>query len=314
MKLQKSYIFGPVPSRRLGFSLGIDPIPYKTCSLSCIYCQLGRTTKKTTKTKEYISSSLILKQLKEVLSSKRKIDYLTFSGSGEPTLNSKIGEMISEIKRMTEIPVAVLTNGTMLTEKRTREMVKKADLVIPSLDAVSPSVFKKINQPHPSLEIKKIISGLREFREEFAGRIWLEIMLVADINDNFKELKKLKEAIDFICPDRVQLNTPVRPPAEERAKPVSLNKLKEIKKFFGKNCEIVIPFKRKKQTAYQRDLEKEVLALLSRRPVTAFEISNVLGLHINEVVKYLETLEKEKRINSKIYQGKRYYNAKADTK
>ena len=308
MKKEKSYIFGPVPSRRLGFSLGIDLVPYKVCSLNCIYCQLGRTTNKTVETREYISSSSILKQLKEVLSSGRKIDYLTFSGSGEPTLNSKIGEMISEIKKISKIPIAVLTNGTLLFKKEMREKLKKADLVIPSLDAVTPSVFKKVNRPYPSLKIDKIITGLRKFREEFRGKIWLEIMLVAGVNDNPEEIEKFKNAIEAIRPDLTQINTPVRPPAEKWAKPVSLAKLKNIKKLFGKNCEIIASFKRKKQSTYQKDLEKEILTLLSRRPVTLQEISNVLGAHINEVIKYLEVLEKDKRIKSKIYQGKRYYN------
>ena len=308
MKKEESYIFGPVPSRRLGFSLGIDPVPHKTCSLDCIYCQLGRTTNKTIKTKEYTSSSLILKQLRKVLSSGRKIDYLTFSGSGEPTLNSKIGEMISGIKKITKIPIAVLTNGTLLTEKKMRKKLKKADLVIPSLDAVTPSVFEKINRPYSSLKIDKIIAGLIKFREEFTGKIWLEIMLVAGINDSSEEIKKIKGAVEAIRPDKVQLNTVVRPPAEKWVKPVSLTKLKNIKKLFGKNCEIIASFKRKKQTAYRKDLEREILTLLSRRPVTVSEISNVLGAHINEVIKYLEVLEKDKRIKSKIYQGKRYYN------
>jgi len=304
----KSYIFGPVPSRRLGFSLGIDLVPYKTCSLDCIYCQLGRTTNKTVETREYISSSLILKQLKKVLSSGRKIDYLTFSGSGEPTLNSKIGAMISEIKKITKIPIAVLTNGTLLFKKEIREKLKKADLVIPSLDAVSPSLFEKVNRPYSSLKIDKIISGLIKFREEFTEKIWLEIMLVAGVNDSSAEIKKIKGAVEAVRPDKIQLNTVVRPPAEKWAKPVSLSKLKNIKKLFGKNCEIIASFKREKQSAYRKNLEREILTLLSRRPVTALEISNVLGAHINEVIKYLEVLEKDKRIKSKIYQGKRYYN------
>ncbi len=307
MKKEKSYIFGPVPSRRLGFSLGIDLVPYKVCSLNCIYCQLGRTTKETVQIKEYIPSSLILKQLKEVLSSGRRIDYLTFSGSGEPTLNSKIGEMISEIKKISEIPIAVLTNGTLLFKKEIRKKLKKADLVIPSLDAVTPSVFEKINRPHPALKIDKIISGLRKFREEFRGKIWLEIMLVAGINDNPEEIEKFVEVTDSIHPNLIQLNTPVRPPAEKWAKPLALSKLKKIKSSFGKNCEIIASFQRKKQSAYRKDLEKEILTLVSRRPVTALEIANVLGAHINEVIKYLEVLEKDKRIKSKIYQGKRYY-------
>ena len=308
MKKKRTYIFGPVPSRRLGFSLGIDLVPYKTCSLDCIYCQLGRTTNKTIKTKEYTSSSLILKQLKEVLSSGRRIDYLTFSGSGEPTLNSKIGEMISEIKKVTKIPIAVLTNGTLLFKKEMRKKLKKADLVIPSLDAITPSIFEKVNRPHPSLKIDKIISGLKKFREEFTGKIWLEIMLVAGVNDPSEEIEKFIKVTNSIHPDLIQLNSPVRPPAEEWAKPLSLSKLKKIKKSFGKNCEIIASFQRKKQAAYRKDLEKEILTLLARRPVTALEISNVLGAHINEVIKYLEVLEKDKRIKSEIYQGKKYYN------
>lgn len=302
-----SYIFGPVPSRRLGFSLGVDLIPFKTCTLNCIYCQLEKTTRKTVKRKEYIDSRKILAELGEVVSSSRKIDYITLSGSGEPTLSSKIGEIIWKIKEMTSIPVAVLTNGTLLTDKILREELVSADLVIPSLDAATQKTFSKINRPHSSLNIDTIIDGMVNFRKMYRGKIWLEIMLVRGVNDNDKELLALKEAIRKIEPDKIQLNTPVRPPQEKWVEVLSSEKLLEIKEFLGDKCEIIVEFKRKGNKAYLKNVENEILILISRRPVTCKDISSSLGLHINEVVKYVESMEKEKKITSQIYRGKRYF-------
>lgn len=302
-----SYIFGPVPSRRLGFSLGVDLIPFKTCTLNCIYCQLEKTTRKTVERKEYIASRKILAELEKILNSSRKIDYITLSGSGEPTLSSKIGEIIGKIKGMTSIPVAVLTNGTFLTDKTLREELVSADLVIPSLDAATQRTFNKINRPHRSLNINRIIEGMVNFREMYQGEIWLEIMLVQGVNDNDEELLALRGAIRKIQPDRIQLNTPVRPPQEKWVEVLSSEKLLEIKEFFGDKCEIIAEFKRKGKKAYLKNVEDEILILISRRPVTCKDISSSLGLHINEVVKYVESLEKEKKITSEIYQGKRYF-------
>jgi len=183
-------IFGPVPSRRLGFSLGVDTIPFKTCSLDCIYCQLGRTTNKTIERKEYIAGEDILREIEEILKQKKKIDYITFSGSGEPTLNSRMEEMITQIKRLTSIPIAILTNGTLLYQPRMREELMEADLVIPSLDAVSEKVFEKVNRPCHSLKINEVIEGIETFSQEFRGKIWLEIMLVKGVNDFPGEIKK----------------------------------------------------------------------------------------------------------------------------
>jgi len=304
------YIFGPVPSRRLGFSLGVDLIPFKTCSLDCIYCQLGKTTCKTIERKEYVASHKILGELEKVLASSRRIDYITLSGSGEPTLNLRIGEIIGKIKEMTDIPVAVLTNGTLLTDGILREELKSSDLVIPSLDAGTQKTFNKINRPHRLLKIDKIIEGMVDFREMYEGKIWLEMMLVEGVNDNEEELSALRGAIEKIKPDRIQLNTPVRPPQEEWAKVLSNKKLSEIEEFFGDKCEVVAEFKRKEQKADFKDLEVEILTLISRRPVTSNDISSSLGLDMNEVLKYLEGLEKEKKISSQIYQGKRYFRKK----
>ena len=306
-----SQIFGPVPSRRLGFSLGIDTVPYKTCSLDCIYCQLGKTTNKTIERKEYISCEDILPEIEEILlKQKERIDYITFSGSGEPTLNPKIKTMINSIKKLASIPIAVLTNGTLLFQPETREELMEADLVIPSLDAISDEVFKKVNRPHHSLKIDKIIDGLSTFSQEFKGKIWLEIMIVKGINDSPQEIKRMTEVIEKIKLDKIQLNTVVRPPTEEFAQPVNLENLKKIKRTLGEKCEIIAGFKRPNQEFYNKDIEKGILTMVKRRPVTLLDISRSLGIHQNEAIKYLNILEKECQILTKVYREKRYYYQK----
>ncbi len=305
-----NYIFGPVPSRRLGFSLGVDPIPSKTCTLDCVYCQLGKRTCKTVERKEYVASHKILGEFEKVLASSRHIDYITLSGSGEPTLNLRIGEIIRRIKEVTDIPVAVITNGTLLTDGILREELKSSDLVMPSLDAATQKAFNKINRPHPSLKVDRIIEGMADFRQMYEGKIWLEIMLLQGVNDNEEEPGFLRSAIRKINPDRIQLNTPVRPPQEEWVKVVSSSRLSEIKEFFGDKCEVIAGFKTKEQKADFKDLEDEILTLVSRRPVTSNDISSSLGLHTNEVLKHLEDMEKGKKISSQIYEGKRYFRKK----
>jgi len=309
-KSQAIHIYGPVPSRRLGFSLGIDIIPFKTCSLDCIYCQLGPTTKKTIYRKEYLSSPEILSQIKEKLSSGQRIDYITFSGSGEPTLNKALGKLIKETKKMTSIPVAVLTNGTLLSQKSTRNALMDADLVVPSLDAATQEIFVKVNRPHSSLKLEEIIEGLRKLRQEFKGTIWLEIMLVKGVNDSPSHIRKLKEAIAKIKPDKVQLNTVIRPPAEEFARPLSLRELEKINKVFGKNCEIIAEFSREAQKSTPENLEGAILSLIQRRPVTLADISNSLGKHKNEIIKYLNFLLVEGKIKSVIHKGLKYFEPK----
>ncbi len=306
-----SQVFGPVPSRRLGFSLGIDTVPYKTCSLDCVYCQVGKTTNKTIERKEYISCDDILPEIEEILSKeKERIDYITFSGSGEPALNSRMKMMINSIKRLTSIPIAIITNGTLLFQPRTREGMMEADLVIPSLDAVSEEVFEKVNRPHHSLRIDRIIDGLSDFSQEFKGKIWLEIMIVEGINDSPQEIRRMAEAIEKIRLDKIQLNTVVRPPVEEFARPINLENLKKIKRTLGEKCEIIVEFKRPNQEFCSGNIEKGMLTLLKRRPVTLLDISRSLGIHRNEARKYLNILEKEDQITTKVYGEKRYYYQK----
>ena len=302
-----SYIFGPVPSRRLGFSLGVDLVPFKVCSLDCVYCQLGKTTRKTVARKEYVPSAKILSELEKVLKGSKTIDYITLSGSGEPTLNSMTGKIIRGIKKMTAIPVAVLTNATLLTDDILRKELLPADLVVPSLDGATQDAFEKVNRPCASLKIGEIIKGIIDFKKISKGKMWLEIMLVKDINESEDELNALKSAVERIKPDKIQLNTPVRPPCELWVKTLSASKLIKIKKFFGNKCEIIADFNRKGHKAYLKDVEEEILTLLSRRPATCKDMSSSLGLHINEIIKYVDELERQKKISLKIYQGKRYF-------
>ncbi len=253
------YIYGPVKSRRLGNSLGVSVVGYKVCSYDCVYCQLKATTIKTLKRKRYIRQKDILNEIKEFLKSRQRttvsderkiwpvhreslveeIDYITFSGSGEPTLNSDIGHLIKAVKKLTSIPVVLITNTSTLMKPRVRKEILEADIVIPSLDAVTQDVFEKIDQPVKGVFIKDIIDALIKFRKEYKGEIWLEIMLVKGLNDSLEYLARIKEAADMIRPDKIHLNSPVRPPAQGWVKPASAATLKRAKEMFGALCELV---------------------------------------------------------------------------
>ncbi len=305
------HIYGPVPSRRLGFSLGIDIIPFKTCTLDCIYCQLGPTPKKTIQRRSYVSTEEILAQIKDVLESRQRIDIITFSGSGEPTLNVSLGSLIREIKRITDIPVAVLTNSTLLNKTRVRKALLAADLVVPSLDAAIQEVFIKVNRPHSSLKIQDIITALIKFRQEFNGQIWLEIMLVKGVNDSPQHIQKLKEAVKNIQPDKIQLNTVIRPPAEAHARALSLKDLEKIQKHLGSKCEIIAAFAQMDQFPQRKNLERKMLSMIQRRPVTLSDISVSLGKHRDEVLKYLNILISKGKIKCVTHKGKTYYEPTA---
>jgi len=304
------YIYGPVPSRRLGFSLGVDLVPYKVCTFDCIYCQLGKTTQKTIQRSEYFKKDEILSQIKNAISLKQKIDYITFSGSGEPTLNTGIGYLINEVKKMTDIPVAVLTNGSLLYDERVRKALLPANLVIPSLDAATEDSFKKINQPHKSVTFEKMVTGLLDFRKQYKGKIWLEIMLVKGINDSKKEVELFRTITAKGAFDKIQLNTVVRPPSDAKAVPLSIDRLWEIKNFLGENCEIIPKFKREKQEESIKENKKRILELLKRRPVTLSNISTALGINRNEAIKYLDIFRKNGIVKILNFEGKIFYEIK----
>jgi wyosine [tRNA(Phe)-imidazoG37] synthetase (radical SAM superfamily) len=293
-----SYIFGPVPSRRLGRSLGVDLVPFKTCSYDCIYCQLGKTTNRTIQRGSFVSVDSVIKEIKEVTDQNSDIDYITFSGSGEPTLNADIGQMIETGKEFTQIPVAVLTNGSLLWNKKVREDLSLADLVVPSLDAFSDEVFRRINRPTADLGIEKVLDGLKIFCGQFDGKIYLEIMLVRNVNDSDEEIKKINQLVKDLRIDKIQLNTVVRPPCDLGAKPLSKKELLKVKALFDPKCEVelIADFKRETSKAYQKDLERGIIELLKRRPTQKEEMAVSLGVHPNEISKYLQILEQKKVI------------------
>jgi wyosine [tRNA(Phe)-imidazoG37] synthetase (radical SAM superfamily) len=302
-----NHVYGPVPSRRLGFSLGVDLVPFKTCTLDCIYCQLGRTTRKTVLRRPYLPQHKIIAELKETLARGQEVDYITLSGSGEPTLHSQMCWIIDEIKKTTDIPVAILTNGTRVNVKTVRMELSKADLVIPSLDAVSQEIFERINRPHPSLRIDEIIGGLKAFREQFKGQIWLEVMLVKGINDRTDAIESLQRVIPELGADKTQLNTVIRPPSEAYTRSLDYDEMSRIKSYLGEKSEIIPRFSRRGQNMYKKDLKDQILDLLGRRPVTVRDISEALGLHENEVIKYLETLSEAGEVKAEQFDGSTYY-------
>jgi len=249
-----------------------------------------------------------LREIEEVLRQGERIDYVTFSGSGEPTLNSEIRKMISRIKKLTSIPVAILTNGTLLYQARIREDLMGADLVIPSLDTVTGGIFETVNRPHPSLKIDEVITGIDNFSQDFGGKVWLEIVLVKGINDSLEEIERVARVTGKMNLERIQLNTVVRPPAEEFAEPLSREDLENMKTVLGEKCEIIAEFKRPTQRAQEVDVEKKILSMVKRRPLRLVDISRSLGLHRNEIIKYLEALEKKHEIRTKVHNNQVYYH------
>ena len=302
------YLYGPVPSRRLGRSLGIDLVPHKICTYDCIYCQIGKTTDKTLVRKEYVPVKEILEEVRRFLKEETSsIDHLSLSGSGEPTLHSQIRSVIEGIKTITSIPVAVITNGSLLYAEEVRQDLLDADIVLPSLDAVSSEVFMRINRPRPGFSIEKVIEGLVEFRKVYKGQIWLEILFCKDVNDSKEELLRMKKAVDRIQPDRIHLNTVVRPPSEKWAAPLSQKEMEEIQVYFGEKASIITEFDRHPSSISGRDIEEEILEILKRRPLSLSDLSKGMGIPQNELEGYIRPLVEEGKIQVRIFGDSIYY-------
>jgi len=307
------YLFGPVPSRRLGMSLGIDLIPKKVCSLNCVYCEVGKTTKLTIDRLEYVKYDQVITELKQFMNSKPKIDYITFSGSGEPTLNNRIGDVLNYVKtNYPFVKTAVLTNGTLFFNKKLRTELLQADVILPSLDAASQFVFEKIDRPSPKLKIESCIQGLIDLRKEYKGKIWLEIFLLKSYNDSKKELDLLKNAVLKINPDIIQLNTLDRPGTVEGLQPLSRNELQAIIDFWKlPNVEIIAAVEaRTSVESYSGDIEATILETIARRPCTLDDLHNILGIHVNEINKYLGAMEAEGKIITKSLERGVFYELK----
>jgi len=300
-------VYGPVPSRRLGLSLGVDITPCKTCTLDCVYCQLGRTTDLTVQRTGYFNAEEIAEEI-EQLAKVRKPDYVTFSGSGEPTLNTNLGKMIELVKKRTGMAVAVITNSTLVSESDVRKEIELADVLLPSLDAATDEVFQQINRPHSILKIEQIIEGLARLREEYTGKIWLEVMVVKGINDTNKEIKQIRKAIDRIQPDRIDINTPVRPPSED-IKPPSSSRLRHIQEIFGENSQLIGNFVPRVETGGISNAESLILEMVRRRPVTLKDISGSLGMNLGEAAKYVGILIQEGKVNETFHGSERYFVA-----
>ena len=285
------HLFGPVPSRRLGLSLGVDLVPHKTCTLDCVYCECGETTNLTTARKEYVPVEDIIAELEHYLASEPDLDYITFSGSGEPTLHSGLGSVVDYLKdNYPDYKVCLLTNGTLFTEPAVRKEVLRADLIIPSLDAACSDAFNQINRPHDELNCNEIIGGLVSLRHEYKGLIIIEVLIVLGINDTSEELKSLKETLEKIKPDHIQIGTLDRPGTEEWVETAPKEKLQEIADYLG-NAELIGAFKQEHKVSSIKGLQSNrILNTLRRRPCTVSDLQQALNLRPAEIQKYLNLL------------------------
>ena len=232
------WVFGPVQSRRLGASLGIDCVPFKTCNYDCIYCELGRTIKTDNEIRTHVPITAILNEVGQALNETDRLDYITIAGAGEPTLYAPLGDLISAVKDMSDTPVALLTNGSLLSRKDVRQAAARADLVIPSLDAGNEKTFTAINRPHPDISFTGMAEGICRFRDEFSGALWLEVFLIEGFNTDDAALNGIRKYTDRIAPDLIHLNTTDRKPSEPFAKKVNPDLLRKIKEFFGSRAQI----------------------------------------------------------------------------
>lgn len=305
-KLKTKRVFGPVLSKRLGNSLGIDVIPHKTCSYNCIYCQLGSEENTITDLTNYYSVDEIIYELKEALLNNKNIDYITFTGSGEPTLYKDLKKLIYEIKQITDIPVCIITNGSLLYKQEMRSNLLLADLIIPSLDAGNEETFKLIDNPNKEIDFDKMVEGLIEFKKVFKGEYWLEIFLLKGINDNEVELDDIIKIVKKIKPDRIQLITATRRVANEKAKALSDEELKKIKKYFNARCdiEIDIPNISENHKGNTRILtEDDIVNFLIRQPDTAYIIAKSFNENERKVKELLDLLIKKNKVREEIVNG-----------
>lgn len=308
-------IFGPVPSRRLGRSLGVDLVPAKTCTYDCIYCESGTTTHLTVERFSPYSVVEIVEELEQCLAhASSSPEVITLSGAGEPTLYADLGELIHRIKKLTSLPLAVLTNGSLLGLRDVRSDLARADVVLPSLDAATSKVFRRINRPHSSLQLKQIISGLMDFRRNYSGQIWLEVLLVSGVNDSIPELNGLKRVVERLKPERVQLNTVDRPPKVHWARPVSGASLSKLAGFFGKPAEVISRFcsPTTGETA-PGDLAQCIIELVNRRPCTEKQISAALGIEITQVSALLKSMTNSGQISCRFHQDNCFYTSSGRT-
>ena len=301
-----AHLFGPVNSRRLGRSLGVDLIPAKTCPYDCIYCEVGPTTCRTRQRLPYQGDAILAELAAYLEKAARRPDVITLAGSGEPTLNLELGRIIQGIKELTAIPVAVLTNGALLFDPEVRRALAAADLVLPSLDAAREETYRAVNRPLPELSLDLLLQGLEAFRREYRGEFRLEVMLLRGINDTETELTLLRRILADLAPDRIQLNTAVRPVVEAYARPLDQAEMAAAAHFLGGPVEVIAAFDRGDITG-GRSGDEDFMAMLSRRPMTAADVAQALGMPLDEVEARLARLTAAGRISHNRHQDQEFY-------
>ena len=307
-KTDYQYLFGPVPSRRFGRSLGIDLTPHKTCSLNCVFCQLGRTPQKKLERKVYVPTADVIAEIDHWLQTDGNADYLTLSGSGEPTLHAEFGRVLAFLRDQ-PIPSVLLTNGTLLNLPEVREAAALAEVAKVSLSAWDQKSFEWVNRPHPQLEFGSFFDGLKQFSSAFGGRLWLEVFLLSGINAMAKDVEKIARLARQLKPERIHLNTIARPAAEDFAAAVSMSQMEELAGLFDPPARIAALFSSERSKTIKAN-EETILAMLKRRPCTIKHIQAAFGMHINEVSKYLGQLIKKDQIRSDRKNQAIYYAAK----
>lgn len=301
-------VYGPVPSRRLGASLGVDLVPPKTCDYDCIYCQLGRSSPLTTKRAPYVKAGEILAELIPRLESGTRPDYVTMAGSGEPTLNSEMPLVISRVKEATDVPVAVITNGSLLSDPQVSEACAMADLVLPSLDAGDEETFRKVNRPCEGVDFEHVVEGLIGFKRDFDGAVWLEVMMLEGFNDSDPSVKSIAELLQEIVPDEVHLNTVVRPPSEPFARAVGEGRLGEIASLLRPHVTVLRESMRSEDALLDGPIDEgELLELLRRRPCTRRHIADAFGANEIEALKVLSRLVAGNEVISELSGGEVFY-------
>ena len=307
---KRKYLFGPVPSRRFGRSLGVDIVPLKVCSQNCIYCQLCINADATIERREYVGVDQVLAELAGAVDEGLQADYITLTGSGEPTLNSCVGELIDGIRKITNIPVAILTNGNMFYDLQVRVACSKADVVSPSLDAGDAEMFKKMNRPHASIGFEDFVDGLCTFRRQYTGQMWLEVFFCQGVNTDDEHIEKMRSVIERIAPDRVQLNTAVRPTVEKAAVRVTRDRLEQIASMLAGDVEVIADFSRIQDATIAAANTENVIEMLRRRPCTIEDICNGLAAGTEQVTEIVADLTAKGLVQQKQKDSAVYYSAK----
>jgi wyosine [tRNA(Phe)-imidazoG37] synthetase (radical SAM superfamily) len=294
---RKRFVYGPVASRRLGRSLGVDLIPFKTCPYDCIYCQLGATTEHTRMRRRFVPIETIVTEVRTALERHRP-DFISLAGSGEPTLYEGLGALIEALHGVTDVPVALLTNGALFGDPAVRMEAGRADLVIPSLDAGDENLFAAVNRPVAGLSLEEVVEGLAAFRRAYRGRIWLEVMVTAGLSDGPDAIAAIARQARRLAPDKIQLNTPVRPAAVAGVIPVAPERLEALASAFCPKAEVIAAraVSRHREGDPSMPADSEILALLARRPCKLDDLAEGLAISPNAVLKALERLVAEKRV------------------